>query len=86
MLAGLLLMAALAQEPQTVALIIDGRTEIVLLADAEAEFKRLDSLVARTETQAKRHAALVLALGTVFDLQRVRQRWEATGNKWEGPI
>lgn len=86
MLTELILMTALAQEPRKVALTIDGRTEIVLLSDAQTEFARLDALASRTEEQAKRHAALNLTLGTVFDLQRVRTDWEATGNKWEGPV
>lgn len=86
MLGELLLVMALAQEPRTVPLVFADRTEIVLLSDAQAEFKVLDAMTTRTEEQAKRHAALNLALGTVFDLQRVRRDWEATGNKWEGPI
>lgn len=87
MLINLLFIITLAQEPpRKVALTINGRVEIVLLADAQAEFAQLDSLKTRTVEQSKRHAALNLTLGTVFDLQRVRKDWEATGNKWEGPI
>lgn len=58
-----------------VALVFADRTEIVRLVDAQTEFKRLDALTTRTEEQAKRHAALHLALNTLFDLQRVRRDW-----------
>lgn len=87
MLPALALMVTLFQEPpRTVALVFAERTEIVTLVDAQAEFAQLDALITRTDEQAKRHAALHLALNTLSDLQRVRRDWEATGNKWEGPI
>lgn len=87
MLPALVLMTALTQEPpRKVALVFADRTEIVTLVDAQKEFAQLDALLTRTEEQTKRHAALHLALNTLFDLQRVRRDWEATGNKWEGPI
>lgn len=86
MLGELLLIVTLAQEPRTVPLVFTDRTEIVALVDAQREFEALDALLFRTEEQDKRHAALTLALGTAFDLQRVRRDWEATGAKWEGPI
>lgn len=69
-----------------VALVFADRTEIVRLVDAQAEFKRLDTLTTRTDEQAKRHAALHLALNTLFDLQRVRRDWEESGNEWKGPV
>lgn len=83
--AELALIIVLAQQPRTVALVFIDHKEIVSLIDAQREFRKLDS-IARNEEQEKRHAALVVALGTVFDLQRVRRDWEATGLKWEGPI
>lgn len=87
MLPELALMVALAQEPpRKVALVFADRTEIVTLVDAQREFTQLDSLTTRTDEQVKRHAALHLALNTLFDLQRVRRDWEESGNKWEGPI
>lgn len=87
MLPELALMVVLAQEPpRKVALVFADRTEIVALVDAQAEFKQLDALPARTDEQAKRHAALHLALNTLFDLQRVRRDWEESGNEWKGPI
>lgn len=85
-LGGLITLAMAQEPPVTVALVFADRTEIVSVVDAKREFAQLDALTTRTEKQAKRHAALVLALGTVFDLQRVRADWKATGNKWEGPI
>ena len=48
-----------------VAVVLADRTEIVALKDAQAEFRRLDRLNVRTEEQAKRHAALHLALSTL---------------------
>lgn len=84
---GSLITLAMAQEPPvTVALVFADHTEIVTVIEAQREYRQLDALKTHTEEQAKRFAALNLALGTVFDLKRVRKDWEATGNKWEGPI
>lgn len=54
-----------------VALTFADRTEIARLVDAEREFAELDKLATRTDEQAKRHAALNLALGTLPDDRRI---------------
>lgn len=58
-----ILSLALFQTPEKTALIIDGRTVIVSVTEAEKEFEQLDNVKHRTRRQRKRHAALVQALG-----------------------
>lgn len=67
--AELALIIVLAQQPRTVALVFIDHKEIVSLIDAQREFRKLDS-IARNEEQEKRHAALVVALGTLPDRQK----------------
>ena len=61
-----LVLALVLQLPpdHKVALVFDGRTEIVEVAKAEQQLRRLERKRHRTQDDDKRRAALVIALGT----------------------
>ena len=65
--AEIVLLLALAQQPRTVALVIDGRVQIVALVDAERLYEAIGSksLADWTDEDRKLHAALTVALGTL---------------------
>lgn len=75
---------------EQIALVINGEDVLMPVEEAKERYALLESKrlagASFTDEDNSYHAALTLSLGTMFDLEQVRKDWEATGNKWEGPI